>query len=147
MEQMVNDIKYAIQTALQAGEDRLKVQLKVKEIADGLNNPEIFLHVKPPVAPEPPPVNPPVEAAITSIEPPQAMVDTPLFLTITGTGFTATSVVSFDGDPVPTTFVSETELNATVEAADNDVVDTFEVTVDGSAPVMFEVIDGTQRAA
>jgi hypothetical protein len=40
-----------------------------------------------------------------------------LTLSITGTGFTHTSVVHFDGSPLPVTFVSDTELQVTIPAS------------------------------
>ena len=52
---------------------------------------------------------------ITALTPPGAVCGTPTFsLTITGTNFTSSSQVLFDLAPVATTFVSDTQLSATV---------------------------------
>lgn len=89
-----------------------------------------------------PEIPPPVTVGVTSVSPATGVVDTDLTLSVIGQGFTPTSVVTFDGDSVPTTFVSATELTASVPAANNDAVDTFEVTVDGATPpVTFEVTE------
>lgn len=55
------------------------------------------------------------QSGVTNVAPSTAIVGAaPFTLTVTGTGFTDQSVVSFDGDARPTTFVDETELTATV---------------------------------
>ncbi len=51
-----------------------------------------------------------------------------------GTGFTANSVVRWNGNDRPTTFVSSTRLTATIFAADVSVVGQFPVTVYDPAP-------------
>jgi len=53
---------------------------------------------------------------ITSITPNTAVVGSTPTVTLTGTGFTATSVVNVDGVPIPSTFVSATQLTGTVPA-------------------------------
>lgn len=55
------------------------------------------------------------QSGVTNVAPATAIVGAaPFTLTVTGTGFTDDSVVSFDGDARPTTFVSETQLTANV---------------------------------
>ena len=53
-------------------------------------------------------------STVTGVNPATAAVGAAPTLTVTGTGFTAGSVVSFEGDARPTTFVSNTQLTATV---------------------------------
>ena len=100
-----------------------------------------------PVAPEdaaPPPVPddatpaPPPGLApaptLTAITPSQAIVGAPgPTLDCIGTGFVARSVVQVNGTPLPTTFVSATELRAAVPKSDMSPVGTLDVTV-GTAP-------------
>jgi hypothetical protein len=52
-----------------------------------------------------------------------------LQLTITGTGFATTSVAQWNGTAIPTNFVSQTQLNATVSSSLLSVVGTAFVTV------------------
>jgi uncharacterized protein (TIGR03437 family) len=58
----------------------------------------------------------------------------PLTLTITGSGFIASSTVNFNGAPVTTTFVSSSQLTATVPASDLVSAGSFPVTVSNPAP-------------
>ncbi|GAB2717915.1 hypothetical protein GCM10011495_34080 [Hymenobacter frigidus] len=53
---------------------------------------------------------------ITSITPNTAVVGSSPTVTLIGTGFTAASVVNVDGAPIPSTFVSATQLTGTVPA-------------------------------
>ena len=53
---------------------------------------------------------------ITSITPNTAVVGSTPTVTVTGTGFTAASVVNVDGASIPSTFVSATQLTGTVPA-------------------------------
>ena len=54
-------------------------------------------------------------STVTTVNPATAAVGAaPFGITVNGTGFTAGSVVSFDGDPRPTTLVSDTQLTAGV---------------------------------
>ena len=55
----------------------------------------------------------PAVFALTSVSPNTAHIDTPITLVATGTGFTAGCTIMFGGNTV-TTFVSETELSASV---------------------------------
>jgi hypothetical protein len=60
----------------------------------------------------------PVPATLTAIAPNTAVIGgADLTLTATGTGFTAASVIVFGGAALTTTFVSATELSATVQPA------------------------------
>jgi len=81
---------------------------------------------------------PAIPASVTSLTPSTAVVSTPVSLVVTGTGFTAESVISFGG-PVVTTFVSDTSLSA--EVTTPGTAGDVPVTVDGSAPVNFVVTD------
>jgi len=68
--------------------------------------------------------------AVTSITPNTAAVNgAPFTLTITGTGFTDESIVSFDGSPRTTTFVSITKLTVQVFASDLTTARQIAVTV------------------
>jgi phospholipase C len=55
-------------------------------------------------------------------------------LTLTGTGFTANSVVNWNGSPRTTTFVSKTEVTAAILATDITKAETASVTVSNPAP-------------
>ena len=55
-------------------------------------------------------------------------------LTVNGTNFVSTSVVNWAGSPRATTFVSATEITATINAADIAKAGTFKVTVTNPAP-------------
>ncbi len=72
---------------------------------------------------------------LTSITPNEVLVGGAQFmLTITGTNFVGTSVVRFNGNDRTTTFVSATELKATITAADIASVGTANLTVFTPAP-------------
>ena len=67
---------------------------------------------------------------ITSLSPNTAAVNgAPFTLTINGTGFTDQSIVSFDGSPRTTTFVSITKLTVPVFASDLTTAKQIQVTV------------------
>lgn len=73
--------------------------------------------------------------ALTDIDPDAATEGDPGFtLTLTGTGFIATSVVRWDGSDRATTYVSPTELKAAILTGDIDAAGTFDVTVFNPAP-------------
>ena len=77
-------------------------------------------------------VTPPASAApaMTSISPSRAMVGgAGLTLTVTGTEFVTTSIVMWNGVARPTTFVSATQLRATIAAADIAAVGTASISV------------------
>jgi len=60
----------------------------------------------------------PAGPSITSIAPTSARVGDPTFiLMVTGTGFVQASVVQWDGTPLSTTFVSATQLTASIAAS------------------------------
>jgi hypothetical protein len=61
------------------------------------------------VTPEPPPAEPPT---VDSVNPATTVINTPVQVTISGTGFTADSLVKLDGNGVVTHYVSATELTA-----------------------------------
>ncbi|WP_354583656.1 choice-of-anchor D domain-containing protein [Hymenobacter sp. UYCo722] len=68
--------------------------------------------------------------AITSLSPPSAEVGTPgLTLTVIGTGFVNGTTVQFNGSDRATTYVSATQLRATLTTADLATVGTYNVTV------------------
>lgn len=75
-------------------------------------------------------------STVGSVAPTTAQSGSAAFtLNVTGTGFSAGSVVSFDGDVRPTTYVDETHLTAQV-AGPTGAARTVQVTVStgGSAP-------------
>ena len=78
-------------------------------------------------------VNP--KPVITSLAPPSATHGGAGFtLTVGGTGFISSSVVNWNGSPRATTYVSSTEVTATITAADIAKVGTFKVTATNPAP-------------
>lgn len=67
---------------------------------------------------------------ITSLSPSSAVAGTgPIALTVTGTGFVMTSTVLWDGVELTTGYVSDTELEATIPAAELTTVGTAMVSV------------------
>jgi FG-GAP-like repeat/Abnormal spindle-like microcephaly-assoc'd, ASPM-SPD-2-Hydin/FG-GAP repeat len=78
-------------------------------------------------------VNP--KPTITSLSPPSATHGGAGFtLTVNGTGYISSSVVNWNGSPRATTYVSSTEVTATINAADIAKAGTFKVTVTTPAP-------------
>ena len=72
---------------------------------------------------------------MTSITPNSGTAGDPGFtLTVDGTNFVADSTVKWDGADRATTYVSDTQLTATITAADIQTVGTFNVTVFNPAP-------------
>ncbi|MGA2966117.1 MAG: choice-of-anchor tandem repeat GloVer-containing protein, partial [Terriglobales bacterium] len=72
---------------------------------------------------------------ITSLAPSSAIAGGAGFtLTVNGTGFVSASVVNWAGSPRTTTFVSDIEIQATINAADIAKAGTFKVTVTSPAP-------------
>ena len=79
-------------------------------------------------------VNNPVPA-ITSIAPNSAMHGTPAFkLTVTGSNFVPGSLVNWNGMKLTTTFVSSTQVTASVPASDIASPGTAQVTVFNATP-------------
>ena len=78
----------------------------------------------------------PIIPAITALSPTTATMGGSAYtLTLTGTGFDSSAVVSWAGGPVATTFVSATKLTAVIPASDITKLGSFAVTVwnaDGS---------------
>ena len=78
-------------------------------------------------------VNP--KPTITSLVPPSATHGGAGFtLTVNGTDYVSSSVVNWNGSPRATTYVSATEITATINAADIAKAGTFKVTVTNPAP-------------
>jgi PKD repeat protein len=72
---------------------------------------------------------------LTSLSPTEVTEDGPAFtLTLTGTGFVPSSVVEWGGSPRTTTFVSATQLTATILASDITTPGEVMVAVSNSAP-------------
>ena len=72
---------------------------------------------------------------ITSLSPSSVLVNSGAFiLTVNGTGFVSGSVVNFLRGTVPTTFVSATQLTASISAADLTDLADFNVTVTSPTP-------------
>ena len=79
-------------------------------------------------------VNNPVPTT-TSISPTSKNVGDALFtLTVNGTNFVSNSVVNFSGSPRTTSFVSATQVTASIPASDLTTAGTFNITVTNSAP-------------
>src|SRR5215510_4784992 len=72
---------------------------------------------------------------LTSLAPSSAFQSGPAFtLTVTGTNFIAVSVVQWNGSPRATTFVSATQLTASIPASDLTTAGSASVTVVSPAP-------------
>jgi hypothetical protein len=70
---------------------------------------------------------------ITSLVPDTVFEDGgPETITVNGTDFVLSSVAQFDGSPRTTLFVSATELEVTLNAADTETVGTFDIQVSNS---------------
>jgi hypothetical protein len=96
--------------------------------------------------------NGPATLTLLSINPALSAIDKAASFTLTahGAGFTANSVVRWNGSARPTSFVSGTQLTATIFISDVNVLGNFPVTIYDpapvptgtvSAPVMFHVVD------
>jgi hypothetical protein len=82
----------------------------------------------------PPPSSNPVPT-ITSLNPNSAVAGSAAFtLTVTGTNFLSASAVQWNGSARPTTFVSSTQVQAQISAADVAPVGSFNVTVFNPTP-------------
>lgn len=84
----------------------------------------------------------PPASTVVSVAPNTAAVGAAPLLTVTGTGFTAESVVSFEGDARPTTLVSPTSLTAQL-AAITGVARSVPVAVStgGSTPFVITAVE------
>ena len=79
-------------------------------------------------------VNNPVPA-VTAVSPGSALAGSgDATLDLTGTGFVSSSVVNWNGTPLTTTFVSGTELKATLPLEDQAVASVSQITVTNPAP-------------
>jgi hypothetical protein len=77
----------------------------------------------------------PVLASPVPFDPPSANVCGPDFqLKLSGTGFVSESVVQWNGTPRPTTFISPSELDAAITAADITALGQAQVTVFNPSP-------------
>jgi hypothetical protein len=73
--------------------------------------------------------------AVTSLSPSQAIVRGAAFtLTVNGSGFASSSVVQWNASSRPTTFVSATQLQASIAAADIAALGTAQVAVQTPSP-------------
>src|SRR5207253_11314145 len=76
-----------------------------------------------------------VTPTTTSISPTTKLVtDAAFTLTVNGTNFLSTSVVNFNGSAQTTTFVSATQLTASIPTTDLATAGTFPMTVTNPAP-------------
>lgn len=72
---------------------------------------------------------------VTSLEPSSAIVGGPGFaLSVNGTNFVPASVVLWNGNALPTTFVSSTQLQATIPASDVATIGASAISVANSPP-------------
>lgn len=79
---------------------------------------------------EVPPEVPPEPLTLTSIDPATAAIGgAELEMHAYGTGFTAASIITFNGGDEPTTFVSATDIWTTVQPSTAGVLGAFPVTV------------------
>lgn len=80
----------------------------------------------------------PPAPTLTSIISKTATGGNPVYdLTVSGTNFTEASVVNWNGQPLPTVYISDTELRAFVPIDDMNNVSIVPITVDGSDPKNF----------
>ena len=77
--------------------------------------------------------NPPVPT-LTSITPNSGLVNTATTVTLTGTGFAPDSTAAVNGTNIPTTYMSSTELSATIPASAVASPGTVNLTVTTPAP-------------
>jgi len=96
----------------------------------------------------PPAAEPP---DLLDIDPDIATIgDADLTLTCTGEGFTADSVITFNGGDEPTTYVSDTTLTTIVKPSTAGIAGEFPVTVKNAAgesePLMFEFVEPARAA-
>ncbi|MGO8991791.1 MAG: hypothetical protein ACLQVI_00575, partial [Polyangiaceae bacterium] len=97
----------------------------------------------------PPPVYLAPTPTLAAISPTQAIVGTPATtLDCTGTGFVSRTVVQVNGVPLATTFVSSTEIRATLPSIDMSPVGSLEITAGtsppgggGSAAIAFQLVN------
>lgn len=76
--------------------------------------------------------NPP--PTLTALNPNSVMAGSPGFtMTLTGTGFNATSAAQWNGTPLTTTFISNTQLSASVPSSDLASTGSIPVTVSNAA--------------
>ncbi len=87
----------------------------------------------------------PEVATITSIDPPSGVVGQAIDITVRGTGFTASSVVSLNGNPLQTTPVDATTVETFIPGPLPGQAGITEITVDGSSPYPFEIIEAVSR--
>jgi len=73
-------------------------------------------------------------AYITALSPTTVTLNTSFTLTLTGYGFLSTSTVLWNGQPRPTTYVSATELKATISSTDTASAGTVSISVRNPAP-------------
>jgi uncharacterized protein (TIGR03437 family) len=95
------------------------------------------------------PSNPPLK--ITSLSPSSAFAGSgPLTLTITGTGFSASTIVTFNGVSHPATLVSNAQLTTTLSASDLAVAGNFLIAMispgGGTSTATFNVTQGVSIA-
>ena len=77
---------------------------------------------------------------VTDFEPRTVQAGTNFTLTVRGSGFIPSSVVTLNGNPLPTTFVSSTELSAEVSAnLVGEVLVVSQIALDGSSQVFEQV--------
>jgi hypothetical protein len=117
----------ATQTQRQNDESETKAAAEPK----GPERPDHLSSINEPDGSADPPVQPapPAPLALTAISPTSAVVGSALdlVLTATGEGFTAASVIVFDDEEMPTTFVDATTLTTTVLMAMAPVIVDVEV--------------------
>jgi hypothetical protein len=100
----------------------------------------------------PPPQPPAAAPALNSLSPNTAVAGGPAFtLTVNGTNFASGATVRWNGAARPTTFVSTTQLRASITAADIAAAGTAQVTVANSGasvsnPLTLTVVPGSTLA-
>jgi hypothetical protein len=84
------------------------------------------------------------QPTITSVSPSQWTINSSdKIITVNGTDFLLSSVVSLDGTPLTTTYVGPTQVTAVIPAALMLAVHTYDLTVSGIAPSAYGVVTFT----
>lgn len=92
---------------------------------------KFYIDLKSKSGPEPPPdPEPGLEPTVSNLSPSTAAIGDPdLTLTVTGTNFTSSSIIVFNGGEEPTEFISDTELTTIVKPSTASVAGSYPVLV------------------
>ena len=121
-----SEVRATLSSADLASEGTATVRVLNPAPGGGLSNPASFNVVAPVGNPVP---------SVTGLTPNLVVVNGAGFtLTVLGTNFVPSSVVRWNGENRPTSYVSPTQLQAAIDAADIDTAGSAQVTVSNPAP-------------